>query len=92
MSQISRAEVIGNMEINLDRRLVDKRVFPAIDISRSGTRKEELLIEELDLNRIWILRKVLCQMNEVEAVELLIDKLSKTKVNQDFLNAMSKGM
>jgi transcription termination factor Rho len=92
MSQISRAEVIGNMEINLDRRLVDKRVFPAIDISRSGTRKEELLIEELDLNRIWILRKVLSQMNEVEAVELLIDKLSKTKVNQDFLNAMSKGM
>jgi transcription termination factor Rho len=82
----------GNMEINLDRRLVDKRIFPAIDISRSGTRKEELLIEELDLNRIWILRKVLSQMNEVEAVELLIDKLSKTKVNQDFLNAMSKGM
>ena len=82
----------GNMEINLDRWLVDKRIFPAIDISRSGTRKEELLIEELDLNRIWILRKVLSQMNEVEAVELLIDKLSKTKVNQDFLNAMSKGM
>jgi transcription termination factor Rho len=82
----------GNMEINLDRRLVDKRIFPAIDISRSGTRKEELLIEELDLNRIWILRKVLSQMNEVEAVELLIDKLSKTKVNQDFLNAMSKGL
>jgi len=81
-----------NEEVNLDRRLVDKRVFPAIDISRSGTRKEKLLIEELDLNRIWILRKVLSQMNEVEAVELLIDKLSKTKVNQDFLNAMSKGM
>jgi transcription termination factor Rho len=81
----------GNMEINLDRRLVDKRVFPAIDISRSGTRKEELLIEELDLNRIWILRKVLSQMNEVEAVELLIDKLGKTKTNQEFLNQMSKG-
>jgi transcription termination factor Rho len=81
----------GNMEINLDRRLVDKRVFPAIDISRSGTRKEELLIEETDLNRIWILRKVLSQMNEVEAVELLIDKLGKAKTNQDFLNAMSKG-
>jgi transcription termination factor Rho len=81
----------GNMEINLDRRLVDKRIFPAIDISRSGTRKEELLIEELDLNRIWILRKVLSQMNEVEAVELLIDKLSKAKTNQDFLNAMNKG-
>jgi len=82
----------GNMEINLDRRLVDKRVFPAIDISRSGTRKEELLIEEQELNRIWILRKVLSQMNEVEAVELLIDKLSKAKTNQDFLNAMNKGL
>jgi transcription termination factor Rho len=82
----------GNMEINLDRRLVDKRVFPAIDISRSGTRKEELLIEEVDLNRIWVLRKVLSQMNEVEAVELLIDKLGKTKTNQEFLNAMSKGL
>jgi transcription termination factor Rho len=82
----------GNMEINLDRRLVDKRVFPAIDISRSGTRKEELLIEEADLNRIWVLRKVLAQMNEVEAVELLIDKLGKTKTNQDFLNAMTKGL
>jgi transcription termination factor Rho len=82
----------GNMEINLDRRLVDKRVFPAIDISRSGTRKEELLIEEADLNRIWVLRKVLSQMNEVEAVELLIDKLGKTKTNQDFLNQMTKGM
>ncbi len=82
----------GNMEINLDRRLVDKRVFPAIDISRSGTRKEELLIEENDLNRIWVLRKVLSQMNEVEAVELLIDKLGKTKTNQDFLNQMTKGL
>jgi transcription termination factor Rho len=82
----------GNMEINLDRRLVDKRVFPAIDISRSGTRKEELLIEEADLNRIWVLRKVLSQMNEVEAVELLIDKLSKTKTNQDFFAAMSKAL
>ncbi len=82
----------GNMEINLDRRLVDKRTFPAIDISRSGTRKEELLIEEQELNRIWILRKVLSQMNEVEAVELLIDKLSKTKTNQDFMAAMSKGL
>jgi transcription termination factor Rho len=82
----------GNMEINLDRRLVDKRVFPAIDISRSGTRKEELLIEEADLNRIWVLRKVLSQMNEVEAVELLIDKLSKTKTNQEFMSAMSKAL
>jgi transcription termination factor Rho len=82
----------GNMEINLDRRLVDKRIFPAIDISRSGTRKEELLIQEKDLNRIWILRKILSQLNEVEAMELLLEKLSKTKTNSDFLEAMSKGL
>lgn len=82
----------GNMEINLDRRLVDKRLFPAIDITRSGTRKEELLIDDVDLNRIWILRKVLTQLNEVEAMELLAEKLGKTKTNQDFLGAMSKGL
>jgi transcription termination factor Rho len=80
------------MEINLDRRLVDKRLFPAIDISRSGTRKEELLIADTDLSRIWILRKVLSQLNEVEAMELLLEKISKTKTNSDFLNAMSKGL
>jgi transcription termination factor Rho len=82
----------GNMEINLDRRLVDKRLFPAIDINRSATRKEELLIEDGDLNRIWILRKVLSQLSEVEAMELLVEKLGKTKTNTDFLNAMSKGL
>lgn len=82
----------GNMEINLDRRLVDKRIFPAIDISRSGTRKEELLVSEKDLNRVWILRKILSQLNEVEAMELLLEKLSKTKTNSDFLGAMSKGL
>lgn len=82
----------GNMEINLDRRLVDKRIFPAIDISRSGTRKEELLIPDKDLNRIWILRKILSQLNEVEAMELLLEKLSKTKTNADFLDMMSKGL
>jgi transcription termination factor Rho len=82
----------GNMEINLDRRLVDKRIFPAIDMSRSGTRKEELLIAEKDLNRVWILRKILSQLNEVEAMELLLEKLSKTKTNNDFLEAMSKGL
>jgi len=82
----------GNMEINLDRRLVDKRVFPAIDIFRSGTRKEELLIGKEDLNKIWILRKVLAQMSEVEAMELLVDKLSKTKTNKDFMKMMSQGM
>jgi len=82
----------GNMEINLDRRLVDKRVFPAIDLFRSGTRKEELLIEQEELNKIWILRKVLAQMSEVEAMELLIDKLSKTKTNDEFMKKMSQGM
>jgi len=82
----------GNMEINLDRRLVDKRLFPAIDINRSATRKEELLIEDKDLMRIWVLRKVLSQLNEVEAMELLCDKMSKTKTNADFLDAMSKGL
>ena len=81
----------GNMEINLDRRLVDKRLFPAIDISRSGTRKEELLIKDKELNRIWILRKVLTQLSEVEAMELLMEKMSKTKNNAEFLDAMSKG-
>jgi len=82
----------GNLEINLDRRLVDKRLFPAIDITRSGTRKEELLIDDKELNRIWILRKVLSQLSEVEAMELLVEKLSKTKTNEDFLAAMNKGV
>lgn len=81
----------GNMEINLDRRLVDKRLFPAIDITRSGTRKEELLIKPKDLNRIWILRKVLSQLGEVEAMELLQDKMSRTKTNNEFLDAMNTG-
>ena len=69
----------GNMEIHLDRKLVDKRVFPAIDIQKSGTRKEELLIPREDLNRIWVLRKVLNPLSPVEAMELLLDKMGKTK-------------
>ncbi|MFC2161439.1 transcription termination factor Rho [Acidobacteriota bacterium] len=81
----------GNMEINLDRKLVDKRIFPAIDIKRSGTRKEELLVPDKDLNRIWVLRKVLSQLNEIEAMELLLDKMGRTKTNEIFLDAMSKG-
>jgi transcription termination factor Rho len=80
----------GNMEIHLDRKLVDKRVFPAIDIIKSGTRKEELLIPKDDLNRIWVLRKVLTPLSPVEAMELLLDKLGKTKSNADFLAAMQK--
>lgn len=82
----------GNMEIKLDRRLVDKRLFPAIDINRSGTRKEELLIKDNDLKRIWVLRKVLSQLNETDAMELLLEKIAKTKTNKDFLDAMSKGL
>ena len=80
----------GNMEVHLDRRLVEKRTFPAIDINKSGTRKEELLIEKVMLNRIWILRKILHPMNVVDAMEFLLDKLSETKTNQDFIDSMSK--
>ncbi len=80
----------GNMEIHLDRKLVDKRVFPAIDIIKSGTRKEELLIPKEDLNRIWVLRKVLTPLSPVEAMELLLDKMGKTKGNAEFLSAMQK--
>jgi len=79
----------GNSEIILERKLVDKRVFPAIDIQRSGTRKEELLIPREDLSRIWVLRKVLNPLSPVETMELLIDKLSKTKSNGEFLSNMS---
>ena len=81
----------GNMEIGLDRKLVDKRVFPAIDINRSGTRKEELLVPKDELNRIWILRKVLNPLSTVEAMELLLDKMGKNKSNAEFLASMSGG-
>lgn len=79
----------GNMEIHLDRRLVDKRVFPAIDVNRSGTRKEELLLEDYELNRVWILRKVLNPLNTVDSMELLIDKIKETQSNSDFLASMN---
>jgi transcription termination factor Rho len=81
----------GNMEIHLDRKLTDRRVFPSIDIQKSGTRKEELLIPREDLNRIWVLRKVLNPLSPVEAMELLLSKMGKTKSNGDFLGAMSNG-
>jgi len=81
----------GNMEINLDRKLVDKRVFPAMDINRSATRKEELLVPKDELNRIWVLRKVLSPLSPVESMELIIDKLTKTKGNAEFLASMSNG-
>jgi transcription termination factor Rho len=79
----------GNCELVLDRRLVDKRVYPAIDIFRSGTRKEELLLTQEELNRMWVLRKVLHTMGVVEAMELLLDKLKGSKSNEEFLKAMN---
>jgi transcription termination factor Rho len=79
----------GNLEIHLERKLVDKRVFPAIDINKSGTRKEELLLPKEELNRVWILRKVLNPLSPVETMELLLDKLGKTRSNAEFLNSMS---
>ncbi|HYA03145.1 MAG TPA: transcription termination factor Rho [Syntrophobacteria bacterium] len=79
----------GNLEIVLDRKLADRRIFPAIDINRSGTRKEELLIAPPDLNRIWILRKLLSPLNPVDAMEFLLDKMQGTKDNADFLDSMN---
>ena len=81
----------GNLEIHLDRKLADRRVFPAIDIQKSGTRKEELLIPKEDLNRVWVLRKVLTPLSPQEGMELLLSKMAKTKTNQDFLASMSNG-
>ncbi|HKZ71594.1 MAG TPA: transcription termination factor Rho, partial [Nitrospirota bacterium] len=80
----------GNMELHLDRKLVDKRIFPAIDINASGTRKEELLVSREDLNRMWILRKVLNPLSTVETMEFLLDKLKGTKTNRDFLDSMNR--
>src|SRR5262247_3383801 len=79
----------GNLEIHLDRKLADKRVFPAIDITRSGTRKEELLLSEKELNRVWLLRKVLQPMGTVDAMEFLLEKIRQTKTNADFLDSMN---
>jgi len=80
----------GNMEIHLDRRLADKRVFPALDINLSGTRKEELLVDRDRLNKMWILRKVLSPLGTMEAMEFLMDKISGTKNNQEFLQSMNR--
>jgi len=79
----------GNMEIQLDRRLADKRVFPPIDIKKSGTRKEELLLNEETLTRVWILRKLLSSLNPVDSLEFLLEKMNGTKDNQNFLNSMN---
>ncbi|MFZ3071835.1 MAG: transcription termination factor Rho, partial [Thermodesulfobacteriota bacterium] len=80
----------GNMEIVLDRKLAERRIFPAIDVNKSGTRKEELLIAKEDLNRIWILRKVLQPLNPVESMEFLLNKIQNSASNKDFLSSMSK--
>jgi transcription termination factor Rho len=79
----------GNMELYLDRRLMERRIFPAINIKKSGTRKEELLVEDWELQRLWILRKFLSEMDEVEAMEFLLSKLSKFKTNEEFLKSMN---
>jgi transcription termination factor Rho len=81
----------GNMEVHLDRKLADRRVFPTIDIQKSGTRKEELLLPKEDLNRVYVLRRVLTPLSPVEAMELLLSKMSKTKTNGEFLAAMQQG-
>jgi transcription termination factor Rho len=78
----------GNSEVYLDRKLADRRIFPSIDITRSGTRKEELLLTEEELNKVWILRKVITSLNPIEAMELLVEKISATKSNKDFLKSM----
>jgi len=80
----------GNMEIHLDRRLLERRIFPCIDINRSGTRKEELLVTPQDLQRIWLLRKLLADMNSVDAMEFLLDKILQTESNREFLDIMNK--
>ncbi len=80
----------GNMEVNLDRKLSDRRIFPALDINRSGTRKEELLVEKEDLNRIWILRKLLAPLTPVDTMEFLLEKIRGTKDNKEFLASMNQ--
>ena len=81
----------GNMEIHLDRRIAEKRVFPAIDINRSGTRREELLADPDELQKMWVLRKLLHPMDELQAMEFLLDRLKSNKTNKDFFEAMRRG-
>jgi transcription termination factor Rho len=79
----------GNMELVLDRRLADRRIFPAIDVNKSGTRKEELLLSREVLSRVWVLRKLLNEMNIVEGMEFLLEKMRETRDNKDFLRSMN---
>ncbi len=80
----------GNMELVLDRRLADRRIFPAIDIHKSGTRREELLLTREQLNRIWVLRKILSEMPTIEAMEFLLDKMRLTRNNEEFLKTLPR--
>ena len=80
----------GNMEVHLDRRIAEKRIYPAININRSGTRREELLMEPDELQKIWILRKVLHSMDELDAMEFMLNKLKSTKTNSEFFESMKR--
>jgi transcription termination factor Rho len=80
----------GNMELHLNRKIAEKRVFPAIDFNRSGTRREELLTSQEELQKMWVLRKILHPMGEVEAMEFLIDRLAMTKTNDEFFESMKR--
>jgi transcription termination factor Rho len=80
----------GNAEVNLERKLADRRIFPAIDLLRSGTRHEELLVPEKTLSRMWLLRKVLTEMSPVEAMEFLLERLGKSRSNNEFLDSMNQ--
>ena len=79
----------GNCELHLDRKLMEKRIFPCLDINKSGTRKEELLVDEMTLRRVWVLRQLLHPLNVIDAMEFLLDKLTKCDTNQEFLDSMS---
>ena len=81
----------GNMEIHLDRRMADKRIYPAINVNRSGTRREELLLKPEILQKVWVLRKLLYPMDELDAMEFLLDKVKATKNNADFFDSMRRG-
>ena len=81
----------GNMEVHLDRRMAEKRIYPSINVNRSGTRREELLLKQDVLQKIWVLRKLLYPMDELEATEFLVDKLRATKNNNEFFDSMRRG-
>jgi len=81
----------GNMELVLDRHIADRRIFPAIDLNRSGTRREDLLLTEMELTRVYLLRNFLSDMPPAEAIDFLLTRMKKTKTNKDFLDSMAKG-